>query len=97
MLQIDWRQTFPGGNGVDDGRVYYVDWLTADVGKGKAQGIINLPGGSTVEVNFEAVFEMVPRAICSSLKQMAVAQTFGFHPRPISVMRSPRDHQVPTF
>lgn len=35
---------------------YYVDWTSANPGAGTAAGVINLPGGSTVNVNFKATF-----------------------------------------
>src|SRR5215208_3552971 len=35
---------------------YYVDWTTANVAAGTASGVITLPDGSTVTVNFAATF-----------------------------------------
>jgi len=35
---------------------YYVDWTSANPGAGTAAGVINLPGGSTVNVTFKATF-----------------------------------------
>ncbi len=35
--------------------VYYVDWLTANPSAGTASGVINLPNGDTIGVEFEAV------------------------------------------
>lgn len=35
---------------------YYVDWTSANVPGGTASGLITLPGGSTVSVNFAATF-----------------------------------------
>lgn len=34
---------------------YYVDWTSADVFGGTAQGVITLPDASTVDVNFKAI------------------------------------------
>jgi hypothetical protein len=35
--------------------VYYVDWTAADPGAGTASGVINLPGGQSVNVTFQAI------------------------------------------
>lgn len=52
----DWLQTFPGDGAQASTTVNYVDWTSADVSNGTASGVISLPGGSTVNVGFEAVF-----------------------------------------
>lgn len=44
------------GQGSIDNTAYYVDWTAADPSRGTASGVINLPGGSVVTVNFAAVF-----------------------------------------
>ncbi|TAK20684.1 MAG: choice-of-anchor C family protein [Chloroflexota bacterium] len=43
-----------GVNVTASNTVYYVDWTSASPGGGTASGVINLPGGQSVNVSFEA-------------------------------------------
>ncbi|MDA8745662.1 fibro-slime domain-containing protein [Rubripirellula amarantea] len=54
--QSGWIQTFPGERISGNGELLYVDWTSANVEQGTAKGVISLPGGSTVEIGFEAIF-----------------------------------------
>lgn len=57
------------GQGGSDNSVYYVDWTSASAGDGTASGVINLPDGSAVDVEFTALFGDGSRG------SMAFAQT----------------------
>lgn len=50
-----WEQTFPVENTTGQSPANYVDWLEANVPGGTASGVISLPDGSTVGLDFAAI------------------------------------------
>ncbi len=50
-----WEQTFPVENTTGQSPANYVDWIEANVPGGTASGIITLPDGSTVGLDFAAI------------------------------------------